>query len=112
MYRVAIFPLAAGTLFGASHASGHFSATCERMAGNPEVTQDRPGKLTVNAANSSCREYSGAASTLQRQRFHRNIRAAAAKYPLATLLESVAATVLHHLFQQAPHRSYPIHQTV
>lgn len=54
-------------------------------------------------------EYSWASATFQRQKFHRNICAAAPKYPLATLLQSVAATVLHHLFQQAPHRLYPIH---
>ncbi len=58
------------------------------------------------------REYSWASSRFQGERFHSNICAAAVKYPLATLLQSVAATVLHHLFQQAPHRFYPIHQTV
>jgi hypothetical protein len=56
--------------------------------------------------------YSWSSSTFQRQRFHRNICAAAPKYPLATLFQSVAATVLHHLFQQAPYRFDPIHQTV
>jgi len=82
------------------------------IVGNPEVTRDRPPKLTVAGASSTCREYLWAASTFQRQGFHRNICAAALKYPLATLLQSVAAAILHHLFQQAPHRFYPVRQTV
>src|SRR5260370_34549259 len=80
--------------------------------GHSTVTQNRPPKVTGTGANSSCREYSRTASTFQRQGFHRDICAAALKYPLATLLQRVAATVLHHFFQQAPHRFYPIHQAV
>jgi hypothetical protein len=81
--------------------------------GAPRIMKKGTELGSISAASSStCREYSWASSTFQTQRFHRNICAAAPKYPLATLLQSVAATVLHHLFQQAPHRFYPIHQTV
>jgi len=66
----------------------------------------------VIGASSTCGEYSWASSTFQRQSFHRSIYAAAPKYLLATLLQSVAAAVLRHLFQKAPHRFYPNHQTV
>ena len=34
------------------------------------------------------------------------------KYALATLIQGVASALRHHLFEQASHCFYPIHQTV
>jgi hypothetical protein len=68
---------------------------------------------TFHATRANCtRGESWASSIFHTQRFHRNIRAATPKYRLITLFQSVAATIVHHLFQQAPHRFYPIHQIV
>jgi hypothetical protein len=50
--------------------------------------------------------------TIRGQTFQSNISASAPKYALATLIQSFALAVLHHLFQQAPHGLYSVHQTV
>jgi len=45
-------------------------------------------------------------------RLHSSLQATTSKYPLPTFLQSFTAAILHHLFQQAPHCLYPIHQTI
>lgn len=45
-------------------------------------------------------------------RFHCGTRTIALKNTFATLIQRFAVALLHHLFQQAPHGFYPIHQAV
>ena len=53
-----------------------------------------------------------AISIVRRQGFRRHISIRAPKYPLATLIQGVAAAVLHHLLEQAPDCSYSVHQNI
>jgi hypothetical protein len=57
-------------------------------------------------------DYSPPIPAIRHRGFEHNTKVSAPKYSLATLLQSVAVTVFHHLFQQAPHGRYSIHQGV
>jgi hypothetical protein len=69
-------------------------------------------RLDGKLASVTRREHSSAMSAIRDLWLHGNINASTSKYFLATLIESVAAAVLHHLSQQVPHCLYPIHQIV
>jgi hypothetical protein len=51
-------------------------------------------------------------SIIRRQGFRHHISIRAPKYPLATLIQRIAAAVLHHFLEQAPDFPYPVHQNV
>ena len=58
------------------------------------------------------RDYLSTMMMTRGSRLRHAIPATASKYPLSTLLQGVAAAVLHHLFQQASYCLNPTHQTV